>query len=88
MLRVLYLRMVLESYFSGKDGCSDVVLAHNRNISAAFYGEEGLYNNRVVYDCGIEGTAVPEDENDEEYGFNYSSILTCQNVCDTEDACN
>jgi hypothetical protein len=63
------------------------VPAYSRNISAPFYGEDGLYINRAVYDCGIEGTATPEYESYNEYSFNYSSILTCQDECDTEDGC-
>jgi hypothetical protein len=75
-------------YFSSKRGnCVGVVPAYNLNISAPFYGEDGLYINRAVYDCGIEGTATPEYERYNEYSFNYSSILTCQDECDTEDGC-
>ncbi|KAE9364378.1 hypothetical protein N431DRAFT_421305 [Stipitochalara longipes BDJ] len=74
-------------YFSVRDGCIGVVPAYTRNISAPFYGEDGLYINRAVYDCGIEGTATAEYEYYNEYSFNYSSILTCQDECDTEDGC-
>jgi hypothetical protein len=74
-------------YFSVRDGCIGVVPAYNRNISAPFYGEDGLYINHAVYDCGIEGTANAEYERYSEYAFNYSSILTCQDECDTEDGC-
>lgn len=78
--------LLLESYLSVQYGCSDVVLAYNRNISAPFYGEEGRYIN-ARYICGGEGTAVSEYENYEEHAFNYSSILTCQDECDAEDTC-
>jgi hypothetical protein len=74
-------------FFSVRDGCIGVVPAYNRNISAPFYGEDGLFINRAVYDCGIEGTATAEYESYNEYSFNYSSIATCQDECDTEDGC-
>ena len=58
-----------------------------RNISAPFYGEDALCINRAVYDCGSERTATAEYEQYNEYSFNYSSILTCQDECETEDGC-
>jgi hypothetical protein len=64
-----------------------VVPAYTRNISAPLYSEDGLYINRAVHDCGIEGTANAECERYNEYSFNRSSILTCQDECETEDGC-
>jgi hypothetical protein len=74
-------------YFSTRGDCISVVPSYNSNISAPFYGEDGLYINRAVHDCGIEGTANAEYQRYNEFAFNYSSILTCQDECDTEDGC-
>jgi hypothetical protein len=61
------------------------IQVYDRNVSAPFYGEVGFNINRAVYDFGIEGTTVAE--NDEGHGFNYSSILMCQDECNMEDRC-
>jgi hypothetical protein len=64
-----------------------VIPSYSRNISTFFYGDEFLCINRAVHDCGIEGAANSAYKHYNEFAFNYSSISTCLNECNTEDGC-
>jgi len=75
-------------FFSSKIGVSCYNVVHvNSTESVPFRAEEGVWVNTAVDDCGIEGTATDAWNQNMEYTFNYTSILTCQQECDTEEGC-